>query len=168
MTPRHFFHLTLMLWACWSATISQAQQEAQVSELTIVDREYIAQQRTMLQDLAARYLGRQFQGQREPDLELLQTLLDKRLIRADQTRELQAMGVIMGDLLATELDMHWVIYEDRVGRSRALRYKESNEFLFPMTMISRRREADNQTRVVDIYQKAYDIIAERKPALPFQ
>jgi hypothetical protein len=74
----------------------------------------------------------------------------------------------MGDLLATELDMHWVIYEDRVGRSRALRYKESDDFLFPMTMISRRREAGNQARVADIYQKAYDIIAERKPALPFQ
>jgi len=55
-----------------------------------------------------------------------------------------------------------------VGRSRALRYKESDDFLFPMTMISRRREADNRTRVADIYQKAYDIIAERKPVLPFQ
>ncbi len=122
----------------------------------------------LLQDLAARNLGRQFQGQRDRDLDLLQSLLDKRVVRPEQTRELQAMGLIMGDLLATELDMHWVIYEDRVGRSRALRYKESDDFLFPMTMISRRREAGNQARVADIYQKAYAIIAERKPALPFQ
>jgi hypothetical protein len=168
MTSRLFLHLTLIIWVCWSATISQAQQEFRISKLTNVDREFMAQQRTLLQDLAARNLGRQFQGQRDRDLDLLQSLLDKRVVRPEQTRELQAMGLIMGDLLATELDMHWVIYEDRVGRSRALRYKESDDFLFPMTMISRRREAGNQARVTDIYQKAYDIIAERKPALPFQ
>ena len=169
MTSRLFLHLALIFWVCWSATVSQAQQEFRISKLTNVDREFMAQQRTLLQDLAARNLGRQFQGQRDRDrdLELLQTLLDRRVVRPEQTRELQAMGLIMGDLLATELDMHWVIYEDRVGRSRALRYKESDDFLFPMTMISRRREADNRTRVADIYQKAYDIIAERKPALPF-
>ncbi len=168
MTSRLFLHLALIFWVCWCATVSHAQQEFRISKLTTVDREFMAQQRTSLQDLAARNLGRQFQGQRDRDLDLLQSLLDKRVVRPEQTRELQAMGLIMGDLLATELDMHWVIYEDRVGRSRALRYKESDDFLFPMTMISRRREAGNQARVADIYQKAYAIIAERKPALPFQ
>ena len=168
MTSRQFFHLALIVWASWSATVSLAQQAFRVSELTNVDKEFIAQQRTLLQDLAARNLGRQFQGQRDRDLDLLQAMLDKRLVRPEQTRELQAMGVIMGDLLAAELGMHWVIYEDRVGRSRALRYKESDDFLFPMTMISRRREAGNQTEVSEIYLKAYEIIAARKPALPFQ
>jgi len=168
MTSRLFLHLTLILWVCCYATIGQAQQEFRISKLTNVDREFMAQQRTLLQDLAASNLGRQFKGQRDRDLDLLQRLLDKRVVRPEQTRELQAMGLIMGDLLAKELDMHWVIYEDRVGRSRALRYKESDDFLFPMTMISRRREAGNQTGVTDIYQKAYDIIEQRKPALPFQ
>jgi hypothetical protein len=78
------------------------------------------------------------------------------------------MGVIMGDLLAAEFDLHWVIYEDRKGRSRALRYRESDNVIFPITMISRRREVGNQTSVADIYQKASDIIATHKPTLPFQ
>lgn len=168
MTARLLFQLTLIFTVYWAATVSQAQQEFRISKLTNVDLEFMAQQRTLLADIAARNLGRQFQGQRQRDLDLLQALLDKRLVRREQTRELQAMGVVMGDLLATELDMHWVIYEDSVGRSRALRYKESDDFLFPMTMISRRREAGNHTTVAAIYQKAYDIIAERKPALPFQ
>ena len=85
-----------------------------------------------------------------------------------RARELQAMGVIMGDLLAANLDMHWVVYEDAKGRSRALRYRESNEYLFPITMISRRQEADNDTPVAVIYQKAYDIIAPLRPELPFR
>ena len=78
------------------------------------------------------------------------------------------MGIVLGDLLAADLDLHWVIYRDNVGRSRALRYRQSDEYLFPATMISRRREADNRKTVADIYQKAYDIMAARKPALPFQ
>ena len=99
MTSRLFLHLTLISWVCWSATISQAQQEFRISKLTNVDREFMAQQRTLLQDLAARNLGRQFQGQRDRDLDLLQSLLDKRVVRPEQTRELQAMGLVMGDLL---------------------------------------------------------------------
>ena len=78
------------------------------------------------------------------------------------------MGVIMGDLLAAELGMRWVLYEDNVGRSRALRYQKSDNVLFPMTMIARRREVGNQTSVVNIYQKASDVVANSTPALPFQ
>ena len=78
------------------------------------------------------------------------------------------MGVIMGDLLAAELGMRWVLYEDNVGRSRALRYQESSTLLFPITMIARRREAGNKTSVVEIYQKASNVIAKSTSTLPFQ
>jgi hypothetical protein len=145
-----------------------AQSTVRISELSDMDRQYMAQQRALLQDLAAVELGRSFDGDKGNDLQILQLLLDKRLVKADQTRELQAMGVVMGDLLAADLDMHWVIYEDSHGRSRALRYKESDEYLFPITMISRRQEADSHTPVAEIYQKAYDIIAPLRPPVPFQ
>lgn len=141
--------------------------EARISDLSYLDRQYMTQQRELLGDLAALELGRRFNGTRNNDLEVLQLLLDRRLVTAGQTRELQAMGIVMGDLLAAELDMHWVVYEDGVGRSRALRYQESDEFLFPVTMISRRQEVGNQTPVAVIYQKAYDIIAPLVPAQPF-
>ena len=144
------------------------QDDVRISELSYLDRQYMAQQRDTLSELAERNFGRQFHGKRESDLELLQLLLDRRLVRPDQTRELQAMGVIMGDLLAADLDMHWVVYEDALGRSRALRYRETDNYLFPMTMISRRREADSRTPVKEIYRKAYDIIAPLRPDLPFQ
>tara|TARA_B110000285_G_C14938207_1_gene520654 strand:- start:28 stop:393 length:366 start_codon:yes stop_codon:yes gene_type:complete len=121
-----------------------------------------------MQDLAVMNLGRQFNGDRNLDLDLLQALLDKQLVRPDQVRELQAMGVIMGDLLAAELGMRWVLYEDNVGRSRALRYQESDTLLFPITMIARRREEGNMTSVVGIYQKASNIIAKSTAAFPFQ
>ncbi len=150
------------------AVYAVAQSDAKIGDLSRLDRQYMAEQRESLMSLAAASLGRRFNGNKNSDLQILQLLLDRRLVTPEQTRELQAMGVIMGDLLAADLDMHWVIYEDRQGRSRALRYRETEEYLFPITMISRRQEADNHTPVAAIYQKAYDIIAPLRPALPFR
>jgi hypothetical protein len=168
MRLRHTIMVILVLCTCWTWSGAWPQEKVHLGELSSLDLEFMAQQRQSLQDLAASNLGRQFNGNRDRDLELLQALLDKQLVRQDQTRELQAMGVIMGDLLAQELDMHWVIYEDRKGRSRALRYRETDNFLFPVTMIARRREVGNQTPVVDIYHKAHSLISENIPPLPFQ
>lgn len=145
-----------------------AQEEPLIGELTMLDRQFMLQQRELLSDLVSRHYGRQFNGETDSDLELLQRLLDDRIVRAEQTRELQAMGVIMGDLLAAELGLDWVTYEDSLGRSRALRYSDTDNYLFPITMISRRREADNRTAVADIYRKAAETMRAVIPALPFQ
>ena len=163
----------ILLLACAICTAlgpqALARQDApRISEPSYLDRQFMQQQRDLLEGLTSRNFGRSFSGDQERDLELLQRLLDQRLVRPDQTRELQAMGVIMGDLLAAELGMHWVIYEDRVGRSRALRLQDSDNYLFPITMISRRQEAGNRKLVSEIYQKASDSILQVKPPLPFQ
>ena len=72
------------------------------------------------------------------------------------------------DLLAAELSMRWVIYEDKYGRSRALRLGDTDNYLFPVTMISRRREAANLESVEFIYDKAYSSIEARLPPRPYQ
>lgn len=146
----------------------QAQEEPQISALSALDRQFMQQQRDLMSEIVASRYGRQFNGIRDNDLELLQRILDDRLVQPEQTRELQAMGVIMGDLLAEELGLDWVIYEDSVGRSRALRYRDTNNYLFPMTMISRRRAVDNRTPVADIYRKAQEAMRAVIPPLPFQ
>lgn len=145
-----------------------AKEEVIISEPSYLDKQYMQQQRELLAELLARNYGARLSGQKQRDLSLLQRLLDDQLVRSNQTRELQAMGVVMGDLLSTELGLHWVIYEDQIGRSRALRYKDTDNYLFPVTMISRRREGDNHARVADIYQKAVDAITPAIPKLPFQ
>lgn len=139
-----------------------------ISKLTHVDKQYMGEQRTSLDDLARINLGRQFNGNKDRDLGILQSLLDRKLVRAEQKQKLQAMGVVMGDLFARELHMHWVIYDDRLGRSRALRYKQTDNYLFPMTMISRRREVNNQSTVEAIYQRAIDLIKPQLPKPRFQ
>ncbi len=150
------------------ATPAGAGGEPQIGELSYLDRQYMTQQRELLEDLCRRHFGAGFSGDRDRDLALLQRLLDHRLVRPDQTRELQAMGVIMGDLLASEFGLEWVTYQDAMGRSRALLDGESEVYLFPVTMISRRQEVDNRTPVAEIYRKASEVIRSNRPALPFQ
>ncbi len=157
------FALALVPWLQASA-----QDAVRISELSYLDRQYMSQQRELLGNLLALNYGTRFSGSKDRDLDLLQRLLDDKLVRNSQTRELQAMGIIMGDLLAEDLGLHWVVYEDRLGRSRALRYQDTDNYLFPVTMISRRREVDNRTSVADIYQKAVDAISPAIPQLPFQ
>jgi hypothetical protein len=164
-TARSLLLILFMLTPC---TAALSQDEPVIGELSYLDRQFMAQQRALLEDLTTRHFGRRFNRERDNDLELLQLLLDKKLVRPGQTRELQAMGVVMGDLLAADLDLRWVVYEDHVGRSRALRDDVSGTYLFPITMISRRREADNRTPVAAIYAKASNIITDSRPALPFQ
>lgn len=158
---------TLLLCMVMAAN-TLALDEPRISDLSYLDKQYMTQQRELLAELAAKNFGRKFNGTRDNDLDLLQSILDKRLVRAEQKQELQAMGVIMGDLLAADLKLRWVIYEDRQGRSRALRDGSSDTYLFPITMISRRWEVGNHTPVAAIYLKARDIIIDSRPGLPFQ
>lgn len=144
------------------------QDAVKVSDLTPLDRQYMQRQRDTIEDLARRYTGSGFDGSAENDIPLLQRLLDERRVRPDQTEELQAMGILLGDVLAAELDMHWVVYEDPLGRSRALRYRETENYLFPVTMISRRQEVGNDRPVQEIYAKAVSIIEPIREKLPFQ
>jgi hypothetical protein len=165
---RYVTHLVATLCLALACVAAQSQEDPRIGELSYLDRQFMAQQRALLEDLVRRNFGRGFNRVRDNDLDLLQMLLDRQLVRPDQTRELQAMGVVMGDLLASELALKWVVYEDHLGRSRALRDGDSDIYLFPITMISRRREVDNRTPVVDIYRKAADIITDSRPPLPFK
>jgi hypothetical protein len=160
-------HLLLAGWLAL-ATGVLADDPPKISALGSLDRQFLQQQRNRVDELARFDLGRQLQTDKNNNLGILQTLLDRRFVTADQTLELQAMGVVLGDLLAAELDMKWVIYEDRYGRSRALRLRSSDNFLFPITMISRRVEAGAQVDVTAVYEKAYKIIDPYRTPLPFR
>ena len=116
------------------------------------------QQRNTIDDLARRHLGRQLQREPQADLDILQLLLDKQLVKADDTLQLQAMGVVLGELYCEVLGVDWVVYDDERGRSRALRWKHQQELLYPITMISRRVEAGVQVSMEDIYQKGLAIM----------
>ena len=121
-----------------------------IESLTAIDRQFMADQRMRVEGLANR-LGRGLTGVADRDLDTLQRILDDRLVPAEDTLTLQAMGMVFGDLLGEHLDMDWVVYRDHKGRSRALRYRKMDVYLFPVTMISRRQEGGSERRLKPLF-----------------
>lgn len=143
-------------------------QSWRTEPLSVLDQRYMAQQRDRVDALARRHLGEQLNGDAD-DLETLQELLDRGLVQATDTETLQAMGVVLGDQLERDLDLNWVVYVDNLGRSRALEIPAiKKEFLFPVTMISRRVEAGAEADVAALYDKAQRIVEQvRQRTSPF-
>jgi hypothetical protein len=84
-------------------------------------------------------------------LRLLQTILDAGWIQPTETAKLQSLGITLGDALAQELRMEWVMVEDDYGRDPALRLPGTTVILFPLTMISKRIEDGETVDVADFF-----------------
>ena len=158
---------TALVLLCAAAAQAQNGDERRLSPLSALDRQYMDAQRARINELTLlEYGGRCCR--RETELAYLQRLLDDRVVTGEDIEELQAMGILLGDLLASELDLHWTVFEDARGRSRALQYGDTENFLFPVTMISRRRRAGDETPVVAIYRRAVETMEKARPPLPFE
>ena len=166
--PTPFRALVATLFLCLALPAPASDLLSRTEELSKLDLGYMQQQRQLIRDIAGQRLGRYFNGDLDNDLALLQELLDRRVVKGTQTKELQAMGLIMGDHLKEELGLNWVIYVDKVGRNRALRYRNGDHYLFPMTMIARRREVGNEEPVIAIYARARDKMLRSIPRNPFE
>lgn len=136
--------------------------EIRIDPLSTIDQHYMAEQRAVVEALANR-LGTRISGNPKRDLETLQTLLDRQWVSRDDIETQQAMGMVLGDLLAESLDMDWVVYRDRAGRSRALNYRNTDVIVFPVTMIAKRYSVGAPTSVQALYERA---LAETGPRLP--
>jgi hypothetical protein len=130
-----------------------ARADVTILEPSALDRAYLVQQSAHIDELAARRLGQRLQHT-SADLPTLQAILDRQLIKADDEAGLQAMGIALGEILASELNLEWVIYLDDKGRSRALAIDRTQQYLFPATMISRRARVGLAVDVNQLYAKA--------------
>lgn len=152
-----------------SSPITPANKDGkweQISDFTHIDKGHTKRQRDTIDELSRRHLGSQLRGSKD-DLRLLQRLLDNGVVAPNDTAKLQAMGVVLGDVIAKELGLRWVVYEDNEGRNRALRYKNIDDVLFPITMISRRAETGAKVDIEAIFDKAVQSYKPFLPALPY-
>jgi len=100
------------LWASiiWSLSASAQSPdfERQIEPLTNIDKQFMAEQRARVEQLANR-LGRNLTGNADRDIDTLQRIIDDRLIQADDTLTQQALGIVLGDLFSQRLDMDGVV-----------------------------------------------------------
>ena len=153
--------LTIFSWPAHS-------QEWRSGPLSDIDRQFMTGQRDALDSLARSQLGRQLNGTRDNDLEVLQLLLDKHIVHKDQIALLQGMGIVLGQLLKSEKGLTWVAYYDKLGRSRALQVPGfDKDFIFPVTQVSRRAEVGLKVDVRKVYKELEQAVVDirNKPPL---
>ncbi len=141
-------------------------QALKISDLGWMDRNHLRRQVDSIDELARSQLGAQVRNSKD-DLQLLQRIVNRGLIGKDERLKLQAMGAVLGNLLVQELGLKWMVYEDEMGRSRAVCVEQTEHCLFPVTMLSRRMEVGIMVNVRDIYDNAAEIIAPYLPKQPF-
>lgn len=124
---------------------------------TDADIDRIAHQLIHASDLVQEATGVELTGSLR-DLGLIQSVLDAKLVEAEATYSLQALGMAFGKVLIGNNDFFdWWMVEDEYGRDPAIRYKETTLLVFPQTMLSKRVE-DGEAVVV---QEMYEGLCER-------
>ncbi|MFK7732519.1 MAG: DUF3806 domain-containing protein [Pseudomonadales bacterium] len=153
------FTLAWILMASSSHSLANSlTAEFQIKPFGPGDTLFLQSQQKLAKDMIYDSLLTRLTGNKEKDLRLLQQLVDRKSLRPDQRRELQALGSVLGQLLKKEFRLEWVVYVDQLGRSRGLQIDNTRQVMFPLTMISRRLEADARVDVQRIYDKASDIV----------
>jgi hypothetical protein len=99
------------------------------------------------------------------DFQHLQKVIDEKVLRPDQTYELQCLGIVLGQVFAAETPLRWVMVEDEYGRDPALQYPDTTIILFPLTMISKRIEKGQEVDVADLFRGTLEMVAKTREEL---
>lgn len=88
-------------------------------------------------------------GRRE-DIPTLHSLISKGPFGADAASELTVFGTVFGEILATEIPMSWVVFQDEQGSDFALQYRDLDVFVFPRDMILKRVEKGEDVNRINL------------------
>jgi hypothetical protein len=140
---------------------SGPQRASQVfSELSQEDGTRLDRQRHVVAAIAKQRYGTEGLTKTKSDLPVLQRLLDDGAFSKAQTYELQSLGIVFGDVLATELPLRWMMVTDEIGSDLTLRYKNTTIQINAVTMISKRVERGETVDVETLFAKVPESIAQ--------
>lgn len=130
------------------------EPEAVVEPLSKGQAFIMKTQRQETLDLIARELGIMHFDAGLTDLATLQRVYDRKILRNDHIREWQGIGILFGDILVNQFSgLHWVSYEDELGASKALQWRNTRNFVFPITVFSKRIQFGEAIDVRAIYEQ---------------
>jgi len=161
------FILSFLVIALSHGVWAQQPARFKLEEPGMMDRLYMERQVDSIDEMARTRLGTQVRGNLS-DLDLIQSIINRDMIKQNDTEALQALGAVMGRVLVADLpSLEWKIYIDAVGRSRALCVKGTEHCLFPITMLSRRMETGLKPDAHKVYEDAIGLIEEHLPHAPY-
>lgn len=140
----------------------EEEDKKKVSELAWADENELARKEQSVERLGQRHFGQSLRHDTS-DLVLLQRIADDKLIKQNDVEMLQALGIVLGNTLQEELGLEWKVYNDEMGRSRAICVPDTEYCLFPLTMLSRRLEVGLPVDVHNVYDDAVKAIEPYTP-----
>lgn len=132
-------------------------------KFTELSREHstrLEQQRDVVVAAAKQRYGTTAFTKTKADLAVLQRLLDDGVFTKTQTYELQCLGVVFGDVLASELPLRWMMVTDEYGIDPTLRYKDTTIQVNALTMLSKRVERGENVDVASMLRITGEQIAQ--------
>lgn len=137
---RHSLIIALIALLPLAVQHANADDEATITPPTDIMIAYMEAQREYLKRAAA--AEGQWLNNDLSDLDRFQNLIDNGSFDREDTRLMQSIGIFIGDRLneATYGNFRWSIYEDNLGRTRALCLRDATPCVFPVTLVSRRAE----------------------------
>jgi len=90
----------------------------------------------------------------------LDAILANGWVEPSETWKLQALGICLGDALAQELLMDWVIVDDEYGLSPALNWPGTTIYTFPQTLISKRIEQGEAVDIKRLFEGTAEMVRE--------
>lgn len=144
------------------------QSKTLIEELDWIDKKHLDQQELAINELTQKKLGISIKRDLK-DLDTLQRIIDTKLVASDDYKTLQAMGIVLGNIMQADFPhtLEWKAYSDELGRSRALCVRNTANCLFPVTMLERRITSGTHPEVKKIYQDAILSMEKHLPQLPY-
>jgi hypothetical protein len=151
--------LTSFIIALPLASIAQQAPKAVFAPLSREMQAGLTKQRAFVSALiASRFPGEKLAGARK-DLLLLQRVIDAKAIPKTSTWELQAVGVIFGDVLvATVPGLAWWQVTDEYGTDPTVRYRETTVQINALTTLSKRVEGGEPVDVEQLAERISEFI----------
>ncbi len=162
----------MIRFACFLTTLLAVSAFAEpknvivIEELNWFDKNHLSDQVEKVDDLTRTKLGLQIHGDKR-DIETLQRVIHRGLVKQDNESMQQALGAVLGNVMVNELGLEWKHYVDRYGRSRAACAPETEECLFPITMLSRRMKVGLMPDVYKVYTESTGLIEHLLPKSPY-
>ena len=129
------------------------KEELIIEDLSVLQRYALDSQRKELKDLLARKLGVLSLEGNKNDLPTLQQLILVGGFARKDVRAWQSLGIVFGDILVAEHGLKWISYEDDVGKSKALRWRKTDNFIFPITFFSKRIHFKQRFTISEVYEQ---------------
>ncbi len=139
-----------------------------ITDLSWMDHNRMEQETSSINELAESKMGTPIRRDLT-DLATLQRIINSELVAIDDPTTQQALGVVLGNVMVADFPttLEWKVYEDELGRSRAICVKKTSACLFPVTMLSRRMAVGTKPDVQKIYDEAILLMQKYLPKLPY-